>query len=347
YYAKGPGRTGRSGDFFTSVSTGPVFGELLAGQFYEVWEQLGRPAAFTVVERGASDGAFARDVLTWASAERPDFAAALHYRIDEPLAALEAAQREALAEFGDRVQWGMAEGVTGVFFANELLDAIPFRRVRWTGSQWRELSVGLDGAGNLTWVETEPLDRATVRRLAALGMDFPAGYTTEIAPAVASEMRLAASSLKQGVLFLIDYGYTSGDYYHPGRTTGTLRCYRAHKAHEDPFDAVGETDITAHVDFSFAARAAVAAGCTVAGFLDQGRFLTGAAAATLSRMEGRAPDARASKWLRQFQTLSHPGQMGRSFHVLALGKSLPPDFQLSGLKHARAQDADKLLQGKP
>ena len=93
YYARGPGRTGRSGDFFTSVSVGPVFGELMAGQFCEVWEQLGKPAPFTVMERGASDGAFALDVLTWAAAERPDFAGALLYRIDEPLPALAAAQQ--------------------------------------------------------------------------------------------------------------------------------------------------------------------------------------------------------------------------------------------------------------
>src|SRR6185295_11512984 len=91
YYATEPRRTGRAGDFFTSVSVGPVFGELLAGQFCEVWEQLGKPDPFTVIERGASDGAFARDVLTWAAAERADFSEALRYRIDEPLTALEAA----------------------------------------------------------------------------------------------------------------------------------------------------------------------------------------------------------------------------------------------------------------
>jgi SAM-dependent MidA family methyltransferase len=347
YYAKGPGRTGRAGDFFTSVSVGPVFGELLAGQFCEVWEQLGKPAPFAVIERGASDGAFARDVLTWASVKRSDFSAALRYRIDEPLAALEAVQRETLAPFLHQVEWGFGEPVTGVFFANELLDAIPFRRVRWTGTEWCELLAGIDDGNNFTWVESEPRDRATVRRLQALGTEFPAGYATEIAPAVASEMRLASSLVERGALFFIDYGYASADYYNPLRTTGTLRCYRGHKAHEDPFDAVGETDITAHVDFSFAARAASAAGCTLLGFLDQSRFLTGAAAATLRDMEGSAPDTQAAKWLRQFQTLSHPGQLGRSFQVLALGKGLPSDFSVSGLLHARKHDAEELIQGVP
>jgi SAM-dependent MidA family methyltransferase len=344
YYAKGPGRTGRGGDFFTSVSVGPVFGELLAGQFCEVWEQLGRPDTFTVLERGAGDGAFARDVLIWAAEERPDFAAALHYRIDEPLAALESAQRNVLADFPGRVDWGFGEPVTGVFFANELLDAIPFRRVRWNGSEWRELVVGLDNAGDFVWLEEELRDYASLRRLTELGTAFPVGYTTEVAPAVATEVWQAAAALRQGALFFIDYGFPGADYYHPSRTTGTLRCYRGHNAHEDPFDAVGETDITAHVDFTLAARAAVRAGGEILAFPDQSRFLTGAAASALRLMEGKNPGATATKWLRQFQTLTHPSQLGNRFHVLAIGKGLPPGFRLTGLQHARERDATDLQQ---
>ena len=335
YYAQGPGRTGRGGDFYTSVSVGAAFGELMAGQFCEVWEQLGRPSDFRILERGASDGAFARDVLTWAARARADFFQSLTYRIDEPLPALERAQRAALAGFADKVQWGSGEPVAGVFFANELLDAVPFRRVRWNGSAWRELCVDLDEAGAFSWVEQELRDYASRRYLAALKTDFPAGYTTEIAPAVATEVWLAGAALREGVVFFCDYGYERDEYYKPSRTTGTLRCYRGHRAHEDPFDAIGETDITAHVDWTHAVQRAGAAGCEVLALLDQGHFLTGGAEATLRGMEGRAPDAAAAKWLRQFQTLTHPGQMGARFQVLALGKALPAGFSLSGLRHAR------------
>ena len=345
YYARGPGRTGRSGDFFTSVSVGPVFGELMAGQFCEVWEQLGQPADFVILERGASDGAFARDVLTWITTQRPDFAAALTYWIDEPLPRLAVAQQENLAAFAGKVQWGCPAAATGVFFANELLDAIPFRRVRFTAGGWRELCVGLEG-DDFAWVETEVLDGATQRRLTLLGTDFPEGYETEIAPAVASEMRLASAAIARGALFLFDYGYSAAEYYGPSRRTGTLRCYRQHLAHEDPFDAVGETDITAHVDFTFATRAALAAGCSLAGFLDQGRFLTGAAESAIRAMDGRMPGPETTRWLRQFQTLTHPTQMGRLFHALVLGKDLPADFQLTGLRHARA-DHGLILDGRP
>lgn len=335
YYSRGPGRTGRGGDFYTSVNVGAAFGELMAGQFCEVWDQLGRPGSFTVLERGADDGSFARDVLTWAARERPDFLAALTYRIDEPLPALEKAQRGNLTDFAGMVQWGLGEPAVGVFFANELLDAVPFRRVRRSGGQWRELCVGLDSAGALIWEETKLRDYASRRVLAELGDDFPEGYTTEVAPAVATEVWLAGAALQQGVVFLCDYGYVREDYYKRSRTRGTLRCYHRHHAHENPLDAPGETDITAHVDWTMAAERIGAAGCEVLGLLDQGHFLTGAAEETLRNREGRVPDAGAAKWLRQFQTLTHPGQMGARFQMLVLGKLLPSGLWLSGLRHVR------------
>ena len=343
YYAKGPGRTGRSGDFFTSVSVGTVFGELMAGQFCEVWEQLGKPDSFTILERGASDGAFARDVLTWAARERADFFDSLVYSIDEPLPALERAQREILAAFGGKVKWGFGEPAAGVFFANELLDAVPFRRLRWSGSEWHELMVELNDEGAFVWIESELLDYACLRRLGSLGTAFPAGYTTEMAPAVGTEVWTAGDALQQGALFFCDYGHAAHEYYSASRTTGTLRCYHGHRAHEDPFDSIGDTDITAHVDWSLAAQAAVRGGCQVLAFLDQSRFLTAAALPVLRGMEGKRPDAAAAKWLRQFQTLTHPALMGRSFQVLALGKNLPDGFSLTGLEHARVQDAAELL----
>ena len=335
YYTR-PGRTGRDGDFYTSVSVGPVFGELMAGQFCAVWEAMGRPAPFHVLERGANDGRFAADVLTWAERERPDFAAALRYVIDEPLAGPAAGQRERLAPFAGRWQHGAPQGVTGVFFANELLDAVPFRRVARRNGTWVERCVGLDADEHFTWVDAPLRDRTARARLESLGPDFPEGYETEVSPAAASEVRLAAAQLAAGALFFVDYGFTATDYYDPLRTRGTLRCYRGHRAHEDPFEDPGETDITAHVDFSFMADAARASGCAVAGFVDQGRFLTGAAADSLTKMEGRRDPATA-KWCRQFQTLVHPGHLGRSFHVLTLTKGDDGGTiaaSLTGLRHA-------------
>ena len=290
YYASQRHRTGRAGDFFTSVSVGSVFGQLMAGEFCAAWERLGNPERFTIIEAGANNGQFALDVLTWTRDIRPDFLAALTYQIDEPLAAAAATQRQTLAAFPRHItQDGSAYATHGCYFANELLDALPCRRVRFTGGQWQELHVGLDTEQRFHWVGREPEDRSLLQRLAWLGTDFPEGYTTEIAPAAASQVRLAADRLEQGYLFFADYGYPAPDYYAPYRISGTLRCYRNHQAHEDPFDAIGETDLTAHVDFSLAATAAFSSGCEVLGFLDQARFLTAAAAPALRGMEEAPP----------------------------------------------------------
>jgi len=343
YYSQDKARTGREGDFFTSVSVGSVFGQLMAGEFCRAWEQLERPASFTVTEAGANDGQFALDVLTWAQAHRPDFLDALQYRMDEPLPGPARRQLEKLAAFAGKVSHDATAAVAqGCYFANELLDAIPCRRVRLSGGRWMECHVALDAAGGFSWVEKDPEDSALKRRLAWLGTGFPEGYTTEIAPAVASQLRLAAGQVDQGYFFFADYGYPARDYYAAHRSTGTLRCYRSHRAHEDPFDHPGETDLTAHVDFSLAAQAAVGAGCQVLTFLDQARFLTGVAAPQLQAMESSG-EPTPPAWQRQFQTLTHPAHLGQKFHFLVLGKKvehLPP---LPGLAFARQAAVQDLL----
>ena len=343
YYAASQQRTGRNGDFFTSVSVGPVFGQLMASEFCSAWERLGKPARFTISEAGANDGQFALDVLTWAAACRPDFLTTLTYQIDEPLAGARSRQRDTLHEFSDKVIYNSNEPVPhGCYFANELLDAVPCHRVRFEGGQWQELRVALDSAGRFTWQETPPADPSLLERLAWLGTGFPGGYTTEIAPAVASQVRLASERLDQGYLFFADYGYPAGLYYAGHRITGTLRCYQNHTAHDDPFDAIGETDLTAHVDFSYAAKTAVAAGCEVLGFVDQARFLTAAASPIMREME-QTPQATQPAWQRQFQTLTHPAHLGHKFHFLVLGKNVAGLRRPASLAFARSSAVTGLL----
>ena len=101
YYSSGRCAIGRRGDYFTNVSVGPLFGRMLAAQFAEMWEVMGRPHDFTIVEQGAHHGDFASDVL---GAMR-DFPATLRYEIIEPFPILEARQKEALADFREKVTW--------------------------------------------------------------------------------------------------------------------------------------------------------------------------------------------------------------------------------------------------
>src|SRR6187402_12020 len=145
YYTSTRGRTGRAGDFFTSVSVGAVFGQIMAGEFCAAWERLGKPGPFTLLEAGANDGQFALDVLNWANQHRPDFMRALVYKIVELQPGMAALQLRTLAAYRSQVTHdSLGAEAHGCYFANELLDAIPCRRVRFTGGRWQELHVGLD-----------------------------------------------------------------------------------------------------------------------------------------------------------------------------------------------------------
>ncbi|MDD5348905.1 MAG: SAM-dependent methyltransferase [Chthoniobacteraceae bacterium] len=322
YYAAGRAAIGREGDFFTSVSVGPLFGRLLAVQFGEMWERLGRPARFDVVEQGGAGGEFAGDVLRAAEA-RPEFAAALRYRLVEPFPGNAARQRERLAEFAGRVTWHASlealPPFTGVHFSNELVDAFPVHRVVFRAGAWRERYVAAGADGRFGW-EDGPL---STPGLAAYLRPLPAleGYETEVNAEAAPWLEAVAARLKRGYVLLADYGFARADYYLPERAGGTLAAYCQHRRSDDPLDDPGARDLTAHVDFTTLAEHGMAAGLALAGFTDQHHFL----AALGRRVFPDVTDPREltplrRKEMRAFATLVHPGLMGRDFHFLAFAK---------------------------
>src|ERR1043165_6327183 len=153
YYSSGRCEIGRRGDYFTNACVGPLFGRLLTAQFAEMWEMLGRPGDFVIVEQGAHHGDFARDVVIAARERGPDFFAALHSRIVEPFSILEERQRATLGDLSEKVRWEKSLDALapfcGVHFSNELLDAMPVHLIarNQDNSEWRERFVGLSGDG--------------------------------------------------------------------------------------------------------------------------------------------------------------------------------------------------------
>src|SRR5207244_342 len=129
YYSSGRCAIGRRGDYFTNVSVGPIFGQLLAAQFAEIWKHLGQIDNFILVEQGAHHGEFACDLLESVRKDHPNFFGALHYRIIEPFPVLRDRQSETLAGFEGKIEWRESidalEPFAGVHFSNELLDAAP------------------------------------------------------------------------------------------------------------------------------------------------------------------------------------------------------------------------------
>jgi len=315
YYSSGRCAIGRKGDYFTNVSVGPLFGQLLATQFSEIWERLGKMNDFVIVEQGAHDGQFARDVLDFVRKRLPELFDALRYRIVEPLPILEEQQRRRLEAFGHKVEWLKSpEPFTGVHFSNELLDAMPVRLI----SEAREKLVALDG-DKFVFVE-RPVDK-TMRNQAAL--DF---------------IDQIAANLQRGYVIAIDYGFLDQEF------EGTVEIRARHRNLDSPFEQIGDADITMSVDWRSILERGQANGLRVAGFTDQHHFLTGIISGFA---RGGSPEPPADDWgqsfladspkaKRELQTLLHPEMLGRAFQVLALAKSVGLEVTpLAGFKFAR------------
>jgi SAM-dependent MidA family methyltransferase len=330
YYTSGRAQLGRKGDFFTNVSVGPLFGKLLAQQFAEMWRQLGQPADFCLVEQGAHEGHFARDVLGALKETDRDCFAATTYRIVEPSGALALRQRECLA--GWPVEWvpdlSALPIFTGVHFSNELIDAFPVHVVQWTGSEWLERCVTSEGT-EFRFTDCPITLPQLATACARIPQPLPPGYVTEVNLAAGAWIADVAGRVERGFIVVIDYGFLRDEYYMPERFEGTLSAYASHRREDNPLHAPGEIDLTAHVDFSSLMEAGIADGLRVAGFTDQHHLMVGLGAAYFT--DGIPANAAE---LRAFQTLMHPTLMGMAFKTVAFQKGLTADASLMAFRYA-------------
>ena len=332
YYSSGRCVIGRSGDYFTNVSVGSLFGELLAAQFTEMWTLLGRPGEFVIVEQGAQDGRFAGDVLRAVRQRTPEFFAALAYRVVEPFPVLETRQRETLLSFHGLVSWHKSiaelQPFAGVHFSNELVDALPVHLVRWFGGEWFERHVTVSESG-FEFVDLPIANRELRKRLELVRKPLPAGYETEVNLAALQWIEDVAGKLARGYALAVDYGFARGELYAPHRTAGTLQCYARHEIVQSPLAQIGRTDITAHVDWTSIAERAEAAGFAVTGFADQHHFITGLLAGNIGAELTTTTDAKTK---RALQTLLHPTFLGMTFQFLGLSKNVDSDSRLAGFR---------------
>src|SRR2546423_1252360 len=268
YYSSGQCQIGRRGDYFTSVSVGPLFGRMLAAQFTEMWEIMGRPDHFTIVEQGAHHGEFAHDVLT----AMRDFPATLRYSIIEPFPILKRRQQETLAGFNDQVAWHKSltdlEPFSGIHFSNELIDSMPVRLiVREVGGEWAEKFVAASGE-NLVFV-TKPIADSRLRVALEKIPKIESAYETELNLAALDWIESVGQKLQRGFVLAVDYGYSRAEFYAPERAIGTLQSFARHQTVSSPLDDVGRVDITAHVEWTSVAERAEESGLKLIGFADQ------------------------------------------------------------------------------
>jgi SAM-dependent MidA family methyltransferase len=338
YYEKKEDTPGQRGDFYTSVSVGPLFGELLAFQFAEWFSQFDErnPRSGTdvwqLIEAGAHDGRLARDVLNWFQLRRPALFERIEYVIVEPSPRRREWQRETLAMFGSKVVWSeslreppavnprptLHTPRYTIIFSNELLDAFPVHRLGWDARKktWFEWGVASQGDRFVWHRLTEIIHHPpfTTHFPSELGNILPDGFTTEICPAAEAWWREAASALKHGKVMTLDYGLSAEEYFSPQRADGTLRAYRRHQLADDLLAHPGERDLTAHVNFTEIQRAGEERNLKTESFVSQTQFLTGVAQNAWKAGNNFGPWTH--EHTRQFQTLTHPNHLGRAFRVL-------------------------------
>jgi SAM-dependent MidA family methyltransferase len=340
YYSRAREKFGKAGDFYTSSDVHAVFGRLLARQFEEMWRALDSPPRIDLIELGPGRGLFARDVLDWSGKQFPEFSRALHYSLVEQSSHLRMRLQERLAEhiatgkcaiFDSLQEAAGRASENAIFFGNEFFDALPVEVIDYRGA----VRVGIDGEGfvesfvSLSLAEEEFLDRYGVRPEEGERVEAPL-LSLAWMDRIASVLRR-----RRGFLVLIDYGYTREEQL-AGRHRDTIMTYRQHVATPSPYEAPGEQDITAHVNFTALRARGIEGGLDGLALVTQSQFLIGIGEETEfadAFQDCRLPQERAKVAL-QLKHLISPGGMGETFQVLLMSHNVG-HVTLSGLKLAR------------
>jgi SAM-dependent MidA family methyltransferase len=344
YYSANAEQFGKAGDFYTSSDVHAVFGRLLARQFEEIWRALDRPPQIEILELGPGRGLFARDVLDWSNKKFPDFFATLTYTLQESSLALRAKLQNSIeshAASGKAVipkepPEGLATIVLRslvpdmplIVFANEFFDALPVEILSVRGKLHLECE---NHRLRETWLpplaeELEFLDR--------FGVHPEADERIEVPILAQNWGRQIAHSIPRGLLLIVDYGYTRSEQL-AGRHRGTLMAYRHHSVNPDPYQAPGEQDLTAHVNFTALAAASEQGGMQVEKLLTQSQFLMGIGAKNqfADAFEDCLVPQERAKVALQLKHLITPVGVGENFQVLLASSGIDREKKagLSGL----------------
>lgn len=318
YYSAGLEKFGAGGDFVTAPEISTLFGQTLARQVAQILHLCGGD----VLELGAGTGRLAVQML--AELERLNMLPQ-RYCILEVSAHLKAVQQETVqrelpSQLASRVEWleTLPEEFVGCMVGNEVLDALPVHVAAQREDGLFERGVATGGEG-FVWCERQAGDALAER---FKNCPLPVGMVTESCPAAPALIASLAEKLACGAMLFIDYGFPRHEYYHPQRSGGTLMCHYRHHAHDDPLLLPGLQDITAHVDFTAVAEAAVAQGLQVLGYATQAQFLINAG---ITEVLSHISPADAAAYLpraAEAQKLLSPAEMGELFKVIAIGKGM-------------------------
>lgn len=329
YYNGVSQKFGKEGDFITAPNLTSLYGKTLANQLQEILVLLDEPV---LLEFGAGEGHLCVDILSQLEV--------LHcpvetYYILEVSGDLKERQyqlfKEQIPHRLHQIKWldkWPQKPFNGIILANEVLDAMPVHRFLQTESGLLESFISFDDQNNLKEI-FKPCQNEHLKQHLATRLPediFP--YLSEANLFISGWIEQCYNLLEKGAVFLIDYGFSKHEYYHPDRASGTLMCHYQHQAHTNPLIHLGKQDITAHVDFTHVAEAAVDAGFHVAGYTNQATFLL--LNGLLSFMNESMIDSVRIKTQQAIRMLTEPQEMGELFKVMTLTKNF--DKTLTGFQ---------------
>jgi SAM-dependent MidA family methyltransferase len=325
YYTSKKDKIGKKGDYYTSPNLTPAFGEILGRQLVEMWGIIGEKE-FTVVEMGAGTGLLSMDVIEYLKGN-PEIFHDLDYCIVEKSPALRNIQQERL---GENVRWCSSlhelSGMTGCLFSNELVDAFPVHQVVM---EEELMEVFVDHENGFIEIMKPASDELNYY-FAELGVVLPRGFRTEANLEALNWAHELGTILEKGFVITIDYGYPSTELYQDYRNRGTLMCYHRHTASEDPYEHIGEKDITSHVNFSALSHWGIMNGLELCGFTDLAHFMMGLGIDEyLKRAQEKDP---VNYWKKMLPIKTLLMEMGETFKILIQKKGVECNKGLSCLK---------------
>lgn len=338
YYAAGSEKLGEAGDFVTAPEISPLFSHALAKAIIPALDKDN-----IILEVGAGRGCMAADILVYLQQHNK---LPKEYWILELSADLRERQKntikETIPEFINQVKWldSLPEQFSGVVVANELLDAMPVQLFQKNNNDINEV--------NVCWKEDKfvfqlrsSFDQRLVTRVNdienELGQELNSAYLSEVNFAAEDWIKSISEKLQSGTVILIDYGFPRHEYYHEQRTQGTIMCHYRHRTHPDVFVYPGLQDITAHVDFTAMADAALESGMRVMGYTNQASFLIGAGLMELAAENNNKQLINELEIASQLKKLTLPHEMGELFKVIGFSKNCDislPAFEFRDLRES-------------
>ena len=337
YYSAGSQKLGQQGDFTTAPEISALFSRTLSRQIKDVFQQLEQA---NILEFGAGSGKMAVDILKELENDQclPE-----QYYIIEASADLRQRQHQTVQEtiphLADKVTWlnTLPENFVGVVLANEVCDAMPVHCLQFESGKVRERYIKNDGQ-QLQWCTGKISLPYLAKRAAEIqSIIGDSDYVTEVNLAAEGWLASIADKLRQGAIFILDYGYPQATYYHPQRTNGSLMCYYQHHGHDNPLILQGLQDITAHVDFTALAQTAIDNDLEVAGFQSQADFLLAGGITELTLPNNDADPLVSLQQASEIKRLTLPTEMGENFKVLTLCRNigqLLPRIQLADRRYS-------------